>query len=136
MSNSDLQRRLEAFSAGQGNNRELGTFLEELGLDFRSTKLDGLTLNGAIIPGSDFSGMTLQDVDFYGANLGGSDFSGALLKNVDFTKANLDNANFTNTRVFGGSWFRATCIDAQIAGLTFSGTNLERTFPRFHSPRA
>lgn len=74
--------------------------------------------------------MTLQNVDFYGANLGGANFSAAVLKNVDFTKANLDNASFTNAKVVGGSWFRATCIDAQVAGLTFSGTNLERTFPQ------
>ena len=130
MKNLDLQKRLEAFSSEQGRNRELGTYLEELGLDFRDTRPNGLNLNGAVIPASNFSGMTLENVDFYGANLGGANFSGATLKNVDFTKANLDNANFTNTTVIGGSWFRATCIDAQVAGLTFSGTNLERTFPQ------
>ena len=89
-----------------------------------------VNLNGAVIPASNFSGMTLENVDFYGANLGGANFSGAILKNVDFTKANLDNANLTNATVVGGSWFRATCIGAQVAGLTFSGTNLERTFPQ------
>jgi len=125
----DLQQRVDAFSTGQGKNRALGTFLEELGLDFRGLHLDDRTLAGAVIPGSNFSGMTLQNVNFYGANLGGADFSGTVLKNVDFTKANLDNANFTNATVVGGTWFRATCIEAQVAGISFSGTNLERTFP-------
>lgn len=130
MTTLDLQHRVDVFSKEQGRNRELGTFLEEFGLDFRGVSLDDRILAGAVIPAANFSGMTLENVDFYGANLGGSNFSGAILKNVDFTKANLDNANFTSATVVGGSWFRATCIDAQVEGLTFSGTNLERTFPQ------
>jgi uncharacterized protein YjbI with pentapeptide repeats len=130
MTKIDLQQRVDAFSNRQGRNLDHGTYLEELELDFRDVCLDDRNLSGAVIPGSNFSDMTLENVDFYGANLGGADFSGAVLKNVDFAKANLDNANFTNATVVRGSWYRATCIDAQVAGLTFSGTNLERTFPQ------
>lgn len=130
MSNNDLQQRVNAFSIQQESGLAMGASLEELGLDFRNVRLDGKSLAGAILPAANFSGMELRDVDFYGANLGGANFSGAVLKNVDLTKANLDNADFTNTTVIGGSWFRATCIDAQVSGLTFSGTNLERTFPQ------
>ena len=90
MTKLDLQQRVDAFSDGQGRNLDHGTFLEELGLDFRDVLLDDRNLAGAVIPGSNFSGMVMENVDFYGANLGGANFSGAVLKNVDFTKANLD----------------------------------------------
>ncbi|MDF0602995.1 pentapeptide repeat-containing protein [Psychromarinibacter sp. C21-152] len=107
-----------------------GSQLTLFDADFRGAELNGLNLSDAIIPGANFSGMVLEDIDFYGSNLASANFSNATLKNVQFIKSNLDYAVLTNTKVIGGSWFRATCIDAQVAGLTFSGTNLERTFPQ------
>lgn len=98
--------------------------------DFRGAELNGMNLSDAIIPGANFSGMVLENVDLSVSNLASANFSDATLKNVRFIKSNLDGAFLTNTKVIGGSWFRATCIDAQVAGLTFSGTNLERTFPQ------
>ncbi len=97
--------------------------------DFRGVDLNGLNLSEAIIPGANFAGTELSNIDFYACNLASADFSGAVLTHVDLTKANLDNGDLTNTKVVGGSWFRATCIDAKVAGLTFSRTNLERTYP-------
>jgi uncharacterized protein YjbI with pentapeptide repeats len=52
-----------------------------------------------------------------------------VLVDVALAKANLDNANLRNLTVKGGTWFRASCVDAQTEGLRFSGTNLERAFP-------
>lgn len=74
--------------------------------------------------------MILDNIDLSVSNLASANFSDATLKNVKFIKSNLDYALLTNTKVIGGSWFRATCINAQLEGLTFSGTNLERTFPQ------
>jgi len=97
--------------------------------DFRGIDLNGLNLSEAIIPGAKFAGTELRNIDFYACNLASADFSGATLRDVQLIKSNLDFANFTNATVVGGSWFRATCVDAKIGGLTFSGTNLERTYP-------
>lgn len=97
--------------------------------DFRGVDLNGLNLSEAIIPGANFAGTELSNIDFYACNLASADFSGATLRDVQLIKSNLDYANFTNATVVGGSWFRATCVDAKIGGLTFFGTNLERTHP-------
>lgn len=126
MKNKELQQRVDTYHSNQGKNRG---HLEQLGLDFHGVELDGRNLAAAVIPAADFSGMTLRDVDFAGANLGGANFSNATLIDVIFVKANLDHANFTNTTVIGGSWFRATCVNSEREGLTFSGTNIERVYP-------
>lgn len=91
--------------------------------------MNGLNLSEAIIPGANFAGAELRNIDFYACNLASADFSGATLRDVQLIKPNLDFSNFTNATVVGGSWFRATCVDAKIGGLTFFGTNLERTHP-------
>ena len=109
---------------------EQGSQFYSFDVDFRGMNLNGLNLSDSIIPGADFSGMVLENVDLSASNLAGANFTDATLRNVQFVKSNLDLAILINTRVIDGSWFRATCIDAQVSGLTFSGTNLERTFPQ------
>ncbi len=112
--------------ASQGKE---GSQLSLFAPDFRGIDLNGLNLSEAIIPGANFAGTELRNIDFYACNLASADFSGATLRDVQLIKSNLDFANFTNATVVGGSWFRATCVDAKTEGLTFSGTNLELTYP-------
>lgn len=130
MTTFNLQSLLHEHFHWLESRGQKGRQLKLFDTDFRGTDLNGLNLSEAIIPGANFSGMALEDIDFYGSNLASANFSDATLKNVQFIKSNLDYAVLTNTKVIGGSWFRATCVDAQVAGLTFTGTNLERTFPQ------
>jgi len=123
------QDRLMRHELWQSSGGRLGEQLAESGLDFSGQSLDGRNLAGALIPGARLCGMTIRGADLHGANLGGADLSDAVLVDVALAKANLDNANLRNLTVTGGTWFRATCEDAQTEGLRFSGTNLERAFP-------
>jgi uncharacterized protein YjbI with pentapeptide repeats len=129
MTYQNLQDRVMRHEQWQSSEGKLGEQLAEAGLDFSGQTLDGRNLAGALIPGARLRGMTIRGTDFHGANLGGADLSDTVLVDVVLVKANLDNANLRNLTVKGGTWFRATCEDAQTQGLRFSGTNLDRAFP-------
>lgn len=107
-----------------------------VGADFRGVDVGGRNLSNAVIPEAVFSNMQLTDVDLSASNLAGADFSGSRLKNVMLVKANLDFCDLTGTTVIGGSWFRATCEDAKRGGLTFEGTDLDRTHPPLGAVRS
>lgn len=124
-----FQDRLGLHELWQSSGGSHGEQLVELGLDFTGQMLDGRNLAGAVIPGAILKGMRLHNVDLYGANLGGADLSNTILVNVVLVKANLDNADLRGLKVIGGSWFRATCAEAQLDGLEFSGTNVASTYP-------
>lgn len=130
MTTLHIQSLLHQHALWLESRGQKGSQLELFDADFRGADLNGLHLSDAIIPGANFSGMILDNIDLSVSNLASANFSDATLKNVKFIKSNLDYALLTNTKVIGGSWFRATCINAQLEGLTFSGTNLERTFPQ------
>lgn len=130
MTTSNLQYNLDQHAEWLATLGKQGSQLYFIDADFRDMNLNGLNLADSIIPGANFSGMVLENVDLSVSNLASANFTDATLKNVQFIKSNLDYALLTNTKVIGGSWFRATCVDAQVVGLTFSGTNLERTFPQ------
>jgi uncharacterized protein YjbI with pentapeptide repeats len=135
MRDGSLRDRLERHELWQASGGATGEQLVELGLDFTGLNLDGRNLANALIPGARLRGMRLRNVDLFGANLGGADLSDTTLINVVLAKANLDNADLRNVKAIGGSWFRATCADALLEGLAFSGTNLALTYPDL-TPRA
>lgn len=124
-----LQDRLARHELWQSSGGTRGEQLVEMGLNFTGQSMDGRNLAGALIPGAIMRGMRLRNVDLYGANLGGADLSNTTLVNVVLVKANLDNADLRGLKVIGGSWFRATCAEAQLDGLEFSGTNVASTYP-------
>lgn len=130
MNTPNIQSLLHQHALWLESQGKQGRQLTLFDTDFRGVDLTGLNLSEAIIPGANFSGTFLVDIDLSGSNLASANFTDATLKNVRFIKSNLDDALFTNTNVIGGSWFRATCIDAKTEGLTFSETNLERTLPQ------
>lgn len=130
MTTSHLKSLLDQHAQWLASLGKQGSQLTLVDADFRGVDLNGLNLSDSIIPGANFSGMDLENVDLSVSNLASANFTGSTLRNVQFIKSNLDYAALTNTKVIGGSWFRATCIDAQVEGLTFSGTSLERTFPQ------
>lgn len=129
MNKNLLQDRLGRHELWQSSGGTRGEQLVEFGLDFTGQMLDGRNLAGAIIPGAILRGMRLRNVDLYSANLGGANLSNTTLVDVLLVKANLDNADLRGLKVIGGSWFRATCAEAQLDGLEFSGTNVASTYP-------
>lgn len=124
-----FQHRLDRHELWQSSGGTRGEQLVELGLDFTGHRLDGRNLGGALIPGAIMRGMRLRNVDLYGANLGGADLSNTTLVDVVLVKANLDNADLRGMKVIGGSWFRATCAEAQLGGIAFSDVDLRLTVP-------
>ena len=108
----------------------LGTNLTNL-ID---VNLEGVDLNGAMLPGVNFRRANLQEIDLDGAigsdadfshtNLMASNLSYAFLVRTDFSHADLSNADLTGADLTGARFWETDLTNADLRGANLTGASL------------
>jgi uncharacterized protein YjbI with pentapeptide repeats len=97
------------------------------GADLRGCHLARADLRGADLRGANLQGAVLDDADLTGADLSDANLGMASLKQAKLKGCTLEGANLAKAELEGASLSRARLVNANVHGVDFRRTLLDRT---------